>query len=716
LEKQIEMVAANGSSDARPIDIIGVASGLGSPDTGCADAPETLRNAGLIEHLTARHPQTRWVETLRPALIGAINPIPAIAELCNRLASVVRTSVQADHIPLVLSGDHSAAIGTWSGAYAALAPGKRLGLLWIDAHLDSHTPQTTYSKNIHGMPLAALLGFGDKALTGCLTPEPKLDPNCVCIIGARSCEAEESELLENLGVRVYMMAEIRRRGLDVVMREALQHVTRGAARFGVTLDIDAIDPQDAPAVSCPEAAGLGATELQRALAPVCADERLACFEIAEFNPRLDRAGQTLRVVMDLCSLVAAKRGNNRLSPMDAENHFGAANYDPLPVILVRGKGARLWDDHGREYLDMMSAYSAVSHGHCHPRLVKALTEQAGTLCVTSRAYFNDRLPRLLERLTELTGLPKALPVNTGLEAVETALKAARKWAHRVKGVPDGHAQIIACEGNFHGRSLAIVSMSTEPQYRAGFGPMMPGFKIIPFGDASALEAAIGPNTAAFLVEPIQGEGGIIIPPAGYLAECARICRTHNVLLIADEIQTGLGRTGAMFACQHERILPDGLIVGKALGGGLLPVSAFLARADVMGVFTPGDHGSTFGGNPLAARVALEAIETLIDERLVERSAELGEWLLDELRAIESPLVCDVRGKGLLIGIEIDPALCSARTVCERLMQKGVLSKDTHHTVIRVAPPLVITREQLRVALARIREAFSDIEARLRQAA
>jgi ornithine--oxo-acid transaminase len=365
---------------------------------------------------------------------------------------------------------------------------------------------------------------------------------------------------------------------------------------------------------------------------------------------------------------------------------------------------------------MMSAYSAVTHGHCHPRLVQALAEQAATLAVTSRAYYNDRLPRLLERLTQLAGLPKALPVNTGLEAVETALKAARKWAHRVKGVADGCAEIIACEGNFHGRSLAIVSMSSEPQYRAGFGPLMPGFRLIRFGDPAALEAAITPNTAAFLVEPIQGEGGIVVPPAGYLAECARICRTHDVLLICDEIQTGMGRTGTLFAFQHERILPDGLILGKALGGGLLPVSAFLARSDVMGVFSPGDHGSTFGGNPLAARVALEAIETLIDERLVERSAELGQWLLDELRAIESPLIREVRGKGLLIGIEIDARFCDARTVCERLLRKGVLSKDTHGTVVRIAPPLVIERGELRVAIARIRETLREIVANLRQAA
>jgi ornithine--oxo-acid transaminase len=601
--------------------------------------------------------------------------------------------------------------------HAALAPGQRIGLLWIDAHLDSHTTQSSPSGAAHGMPLAALLGFGEPALTSCVSTVPKLNPRSVCVIGAHDFEPEEAELLERLGVRVYGMAEIHRRGLEVVMREAVERVTRGTACFGLTVDIDAIDPEDAPGVSCPTAGGLRAAELLRALASVCADERLGCLEIAEFNPRLDRDARTLDIVFELCSLVAVKRrANTRLAPMEAEKQFGAAIYAPLPVVLVRGKGARLWDDHGREYLDLMSAYSAVSLGHCHPRLVRALTEQAATLAVTSRAYFNDLLPRLLERLTELTGLPKVLPVNTGLEAVETALKAARKWAHRVKGVPDGHAEIIACEGNFHGRSLTIVSMSTEPQYRAGFGPLTPGFRTIPFGDGSALESAIGPYTAAFLVEPIQGEAGIIVPPAGYLAQCARICRAHNVLLIVDEIQTGFGRTGALFAFEHSHIVPDGLILGKALGGGLLPVSAFLARTDVMGVFEPGDHGSTFGGNPLAARVALEAIETLIDERLVERSAELGKWLLDELLALESPLIREVRGKGLLIGIEINPALSDARTVCEELMRRGILSKDAHQSVVRIAPPLVITHEQLRVALARIRETFTAIEAKLAVAA
>ena len=716
MEMNTQMLTMDRAGRARSVDVIGVASALGSPNPDSAQAPDALRAGGLVEHLSERRVNVRWVETLRPAAAGGLNPMPAIAELCERVARAVRRAIRAGRMPLVVTGDHSSAVGTWSGVHGALAPGERLGLIWIDAHMDSHTPQTTYSNNIHGMPLAALLGYGDPALTACLNPEAKLDPGSVCIIGARSFEAEEAELLEQLGVRVYPMSEVSRRGLDIVMREALAHVTRHAERFGVTLDLDAIDPEDAPGVTCRESGGLRAAELAQALVPVCADERFACFEISELTPSMDRDQRTLRVAIELCAALAPDRSPAHAAPMELEQRFGAANYDPLPVVLVRGAGARVWDDQGREYLDLMSAYSAVSHGHCHPRLVKALTEQAATLSVTSRAYYNDRLPRLLERLTQLTGLPKALPVNTGLEAVETALKAARKWAYRVKRVPEGQAEIIACERNFHGRSLAAISMSTEPQYRAGFGPLLAGLRTIAFGDAAGLAAAIKPNTAAFLVEPIQGEGGIIVPPQGYLAECARICRAHNVLLVLDEIQTGLGRTGAMFAFQHEGILPDGLILGKALGGGLLPVSAFLARRDVMDVFKPGDHGSTFGGNPLAARVALEAIETLIDERLVERSAELGEWLLAELRALESPLIREVRGKGLMIGIEVDRALCDARTVCELLLQKGLLSKDTHGSVVRIAPPLVIRREQLKVALARIRATFAEIEEKVLQAA
>jgi ornithine--oxo-acid transaminase len=395
--------------------------------------------------------------------------------------------------------------------------------------------------------------------------------------------------------------------------------------------------------------------------------------------------------------------------IELESRYCARNYHPLPVVLVRGEGAFVWDDQGNRYLDMMSAYSAVSHGHAHPRLVKKLIEQAGTLSIVSRAFHTDRLAPFLKKACELSGLDVALPMNTGAEAVETAMKAARKWAYEVKGVAPDRAEIVACEGNFHGRTIAIVGMSSEDQYRDGFGPFPGGLKLTSFGDADALERTITPDTAAFLVEPIQGEGGIVIPPEGYLARCAEICRRHNVLLICDEVQTGLGRTGKMFAFQHENVSPDGLILGKALGGGILPVSMFLARHEVMDVFRPGDHGSTFGGNPLAAAIALEALDILVEEDLVNRSAEKGAWLLERLRAIDSPLVREVRGRGLFIGLEIEPAQASAREVCERLMKRGLLSKETHETVVRLAPPLAVDRASLEWAADQIAEVLREME-------
>jgi ornithine--oxo-acid transaminase len=399
-----------------------------------------------------------------------------------------------------------------------------------------------------------------------------------------------------------------------------------------------------------------------------------------------------------------------------ERTYGARNYDPLPVVLTHGDGCWLWDEHGRRYLDMMGAYSAVSHGHGHPRLVRTLVEQAQQLAVTSRAFHNPLLPRFLQRLCEATGLDRALPCNGGAEAVETALKAARKWGHKVKGIPPDRAEIIVCRGNFHGRSIAIVGFSSEPQYRDGFGPFPPGFRAIPFGDADALARAIGPYTAAFLVEPIQGEGGIVVPPAGYLAECARICRERNVLLLCDEIQTGLGRTGKFLACEHEAVKPDGVTLGKALGGGLLPVSAFVATNDVMQVFTPGDHGSTFGGNPLAAAVGITAIDVLFEEGLIERSAAQGAYFLERLKTLRSPLIRDIRGKGLFIGIEVDRERIGARDVVDRLLARGILSKDTHGTVVRFAPPLAIERETLDWALEETRAVFAELGDGLKRAA
>ena len=392
-----------------------------------------------------------------------------------------------------------------------------------------------------------------------------------------------------------------------------------------------------------------------------------------------------------------------------EGAFGARNYDPLPVVLGRGTGAWLTDVDGKRYLDLMSAYSAVSFGHAHPKIVAALVAQAQQLAVTSRAFHNDKLPALLERLARMTGLDRALPSNGGAEAVETALKAARKWGYKVKGIPADRAEIVVCASNFHGRSIAIVGFSSEPQYREGFGPFPPGFVTIPFGDTAALDAAITPDTAAFVVEPIQGEGGIIVPPPGWLAECARICRERNVLLICDEIQTGLGRTGNLLACQHDDVRPDGVILGKSLGGGLLPVSAFVATHDVMRVFTPGDHGSTFGGNPLAAAVAMAALDVLEDEKLCERSRELGAWLMAELKLIESPLISEVRGRGLYIGVEIDAARLPARKVVDRLLLRGILSKDTHGTVVRIAPPLNVAQSDLAWAVGELRAVLRELE-------
>jgi ornithine--oxo-acid transaminase len=395
--------------------------------------------------------------------------------------------------------------------------------------------------------------------------------------------------------------------------------------------------------------------------------------------------------------------------MQLEAQYCAHNYHPLPVVLTRGEGVFVWDENGKKYLDMMSAYSAVSHGHANPRLVRLVQEQVAKLNIVSRAFHTDRLGPFLARACEITGMDMALPMNTGAEAVETAIKAARKWAYTVKGVPDNRAEIIGCDGNFHGRTIAAVAMSDEPQYQYGFGPFPPGFLNVEYGDIDALAEAINDNTAAFIVEPIQGEGGIIIPPEGYLRSVADLCRKHNVLLIVDEIQTGLGRTGKLLACQHEDVHPDGLILGKALGGGILPVSMFLARRDVMAVFTPGDHGSTFGGNPLGAAVGLEALNILVEDQLAHNSARMGAYLLQELRKIDSPVVREVRGRGLFIGMEIDPEFATARAICEALMRRGLLSKETHETVVRLAPPLVIGKAELDWAVRQICEVIDEID-------
>ncbi len=383
-----------------------------------------------------------------------------------------------------------------------------------------------------------------------------------------------------------------------------------------------------------------------------------------------------------------------------EDRYGAHNYHPLDVIIERAEGVWVWDVEGKKYLDFLAAYSAVNQGHCHPAIRTAAIEQMAKVTLTSRAFRNDRLPLLYQRLNEMTGMEVALPMNSGAEAVETAFKAARKWGEKVKGICSGCQEIIVCQDNFHGRTISIISASTEPQYRDGFGPHTPGFVVVDYGDLEALETAISDFTCAFVVEPIQGEAGIKIPPKGYLEKAADICRQRNVLFILDEIQSGLGRTGKLFAYQHENVVPDGLIIGKALSGGYYPVSAFLARREVMDVFTPGDHGSTFGGNPLACAIALAALDVIEEEGLVARSAELGEYFLKQLRTLESPHVREVRGRGLWIGLELDEP---ARPYCEALKEEGLLCKETHQNVIRFAPPLVVTKEELDWAFERIKK-------------
>jgi ornithine--oxo-acid transaminase len=391
-----------------------------------------------------------------------------------------------------------------------------------------------------------------------------------------------------------------------------------------------------------------------------------------------------------------------------EDRYNAHNYKPLDVVLSRGEGVWVWDVDGKRYLDCLSAYSALNQGHGHPRILKVMVEQARKLTLTGRAFRNDQLPLLAKELCQLTGYEMMLPMNTGAEAVETALKAARKWGYEVKGVPEGQAEIITCAGNFHGRTITIVGFSTEPQYRNGFGPFTPGFVTVPYGDAQALEEAITSNTIGFLVEPIQGEGGVIVPPEGYLKQAREVCDRHNVLLIADEIQTGLGRTGKMFGCDWEGVRPDLVAIGKALSAGFYPVSAVLADRRVLGLFTPGDHGSTFGGNPLGAAVAREALKVLVEEGLVENARLQGEYLIGGLQRIESEHVAEVRGRGLLVGAELRPEAGGARRFAEALKEQGLLCKETHEKVIRFAPPLTISREDLDWALLRIEKVLLEL--------
>ena len=389
-----------------------------------------------------------------------------------------------------------------------------------------------------------------------------------------------------------------------------------------------------------------------------------------------------------------------------ENEYGACNYRPLDVVLTRGSGIWVWDVEGNRYMDFLSAYSAVNQGHCHPRIAAALVEQLERLTLTSRAFRNDQLGPFYKELCELTNSHTVLPMNSGAEAVESCIKAVRKWGYQARGIPEGKAEIIVCEGNFHGRTITIVGFSTEPQYRDGYAPFTPGFKIIPFGDARALEEAITPTTVAFLVEPIQGEAGIRVPPQGYLREVRRICTEHDIAMITDEIQTGLGRTGKMLAEEHEGIEADLTLIGKALSGGFYPVSAVLSNEEVLGVFQPGDHGSTFGGNPLACAVARTAVRVLVEEGMIENAAKMGDYLMDKLNTIRSPHIKEIRGKGLMIGIELHPEAGGARRFCEALQARGMLCKDTHEHVIRLAPPLIIQPDEIDWAFARLADVLT----------
>lgn len=390
--------------------------------------------------------------------------------------------------------------------------------------------------------------------------------------------------------------------------------------------------------------------------------------------------------------------------IEQTNKYGAPNYHPLPIVISEAEGVWVKDPEGNKYMDMLSAYSAVNQGHRHPKIIQALKDQADKVTLTSRAFHSDQLGPWYEKITELSGKEMALPMNTGAEAVETAIKAARRWAYDVKGVEDNKAEIIGCEGNFHGRTMGAVSLSSDPEYKRGFGPLLPGIKLVPYGDIDALEKAITPNTAAFIIEPIQGEAGIIIPPAGYLKKARELCKENNVLFIADEIQAGLCRTGKMFACEWEDINPDMYILGKALGGGVFPISCVVADKEVLEVFNPGSHGSTFGGNPMACAVSIASLEVLENEKLADKSLELGNYFKEELQKIENDVITEVRGRGLFIGMELT---VEARPYCEKLKELGLLCKETHDTVIRFAPPLVITKEELDWALEKIKSVFTN---------
>lgn len=680
--------------------IIGSASGWGAQLHATQYGPETVKEFGVMPHHWRRilHAKLKYPEINE---LDYEERLEQISQFSRELGVEVEHALREGFRPIVIGGDHSEAIGIWGAASKEL--GGSFGLIWLDAHMDGHTIDTTPSKAIHGMPVAILLGRGDPRL---VTNPPAIRPENMILIGVRSFEEGEQELLKKLNVRIYFIEEVKRRGFKTVLDEAVADLKKRTDGFGISLDLDVFDPLVAPGVGSPCDNGLEAEEVLQAFAGLKDDTNFRALEIAEFNPERDVNNKTLELIRDVVAQIEPALTETWIKD---ENKHLAPNYHPIPVVLTRGEGVWVWDIEGNQYLDMMSAYSALSFGHANPRLVNALHEQASRLSLTSRAFHTDTLKPFVNKLCEMSGMDKAIIMNSGVEAVESAIKAARKWGYEKKHIPNGKAEIIVCKGNFHGRTTTVISFSSDELYKEHFGPFTPGFVEIPFNDANALQNAITPNTCAFLVEPMQGEAGIVMPSQGWLKACAKLCADNNVLLILDEIQTGLGRTGAMFAFEHEAVKPDGLILGKGLGGGLLPVSAFLARSDIMDVLTPGTHGSTFGGNPLAARIGLEALLMLEDGALVQNSKELGEMLLAGLRDLRSPFIKDVRGSGLWVGVEIDTSRISAREVCEQLMQHGILTKETHETVIRFAPPLIIDRQTLAWALEVIGQIFSDIE-------
>jgi ornithine--oxo-acid transaminase len=698
----------------KPLELIGAGQGWGAKFHEVQMGPHALHDYGLLQSLQKIDPAIQWQEErfISPSITYPTNRelnyperLAQVKEFSENLSKEV-IEVQSSHFPVILGGDHTIAIGTWSALTTALHAQGNFGLIWVDAHMDSHTPKTSHTQNIHGMPLAALLGYGEEVLVNVASNGAKLHPQHVVLIGVRSFEPEEAEFLRKLNVRIYFMSEVQRRGFEEIFQEAVQIVSQHTKGFGVSIDIDAFDPEIAPGTGAHAIGGiLHKTDVTNSLKSISQNPKFKALEIAEFDPSRDIQHKTTILVQELVSSVI----NRTQQWIDFENKWCANNYNSIPVVLSKAKAEWLWDIEGKRYVDMMAAYSAVSLGHAHPRLIHALQDQAQTLAVVSRAFHSDKLAPFLERLCQVTGMDKALPMNTGVEAVETALKAARRYGYEKKGIPDGKAEIIVAKNNFHGRTIAVVGFSSEPAYQKHFGPFAPGFVEIPFGDSEALKKAITPNTCAFLIEPIQGEAGIIIPGHGWLKTCQEICNQQNVLLIVDEVQTGLGRTGKMFAIEHDNVKPDAIILGKALGGGLLPVSMFLARLEVMDVFTPASHGSTFGGNPLGARIGLEVLNIIQEENLVERSRVLGDELLQGLKQIKSRLIKDVRGKGLFIAVEINPQFLMAREVCEKLMQNGVLSKETHDTVIRFAPPLIISKEALNIAIEQFAKTIAFFE-------